>query len=153
MDRKDKDILALLQENATLSTSEIAERVSLSVTACWKRIQRLTQEGVIRKQVYLLDSHKLGLGVTVFVSVKTNHHDMDWLRKFALGVRDIPEVVEFHRMSGDTDYLLKVVVPSIAGFDAVYKKLIQIAALFDVSSSFAMEELKYTTSLPLSYAP
>ncbi|HSV47571.1 MAG TPA: Lrp/AsnC family transcriptional regulator [Ramlibacter sp.] len=151
MDKKDRGILHLLQGDAKLSTSEIAERVSLSVTACWKRIQRLTDEGYIRRQVCLLDSKMLGLGVTVFVSIKTSHHDLQWLRKFALGVRDLPEVMEFYRMSGDTDYLLKVVVPDIAGFDRVYKKLIQIAELFDVSSSFAMEEIKYTTALPLDY--
>ena len=151
MDKKDSNILSLLQEDATLSVNEIAERVSLSPTACWKRIQRLTQEGVIRKQVCLLDNEKLGVGVTVFVSIKTNHHDMQWLQKFAAGVRDMTEVVEFYRMSGEIDYLLKVVVPDIQGFDVVYKKLIQIVELFDVSSSFAMEELKYTTALPLDY--
>ncbi|MBP7566557.1 MAG: Lrp/AsnC family transcriptional regulator [Burkholderiaceae bacterium] len=152
MDRKDQRILDLLQADARLSTSEIAERVSLSVTACWKRIQRLTEEGYIRQQVCLLDSKKIGLGVTVFVSVRTSHHDLAWLRKFAAGVRDMPEVTEFYRMSGNTDYLIKVVVPDIAGFDRVYKKLIQVAELFDVSSSFAMEEIKYTTALPLDYA-
>lgn len=152
MDKKDGNILSILQEDATLSVNEIAERVSLSPTACWKRIQRLTQEGVIRKQVCLLDSRKLGVGVTVFVAVKTNQHDLQWLQKFAAGVRDMPEVVEFYRMSGEIDYLLKVVVPDIQGFDMVYKKLIQVVELFDVSSSFAMEELKYTTALPLDYA-
>jgi len=151
MDRKDQKILALLQTDARLSMSDIAERVSLSVTACWKRVQRLTEEGYVRQQVCLLDSKKVGLGVTVFVSIKTSHHDLQWLRKFALGVRDMPEVMEFYRMSGDTDYLLKVVVPDIAGFDRVYKKLIQVADLFDVSSAFAMEEIKYTTALPLDY--
>ncbi len=152
MDKKDRNILSILQEDATLSVNDMAERVSLSPTACWKRIQRLTQEGVIRKQVCLLDNRKLGVGVTVFVAIKTNHHDLQWFETFAMGVRDMPEVVEFYRMSGDTDYLLKVVVPDIQGFDLVYKKLIQIADLFDVSSSFAMEELKYTTALPLDYA-
>ena len=152
MDKKDSNILSILQDDATLSVNEIAERVSLSPTACWKRIQRLTQEGVIRKQVCLLDNRKLGVGVTVFVAVKTNHHDLQWLQKFAAGVRDMPEVVEFYRMSGEIDYLLKVVVPDIQGFDMVYKKLIQVVELFDVSSSFAMEELKYTTALPLDYA-
>ncbi|MCK9509364.1 MAG: Lrp/AsnC family transcriptional regulator [Pigmentiphaga sp.] len=151
MDKKDKIILSLLQRDASLSVNELAEQVSLSPTACWKRVQRLMQEGVIQKQVYLLDSAKLGVGVTVFVSIKTQHHDIAWLERFAAGVRDLPEVVEFYRMSGDIDYLLKVVVPDIAGFDAVYKKLIKIAELFDVSSSFAMEELKYTTALPLDY--
>ncbi|MDX3904490.1 MAG: Lrp/AsnC family transcriptional regulator [Pigmentiphaga sp.] len=152
MDKKDRNILSIVQEDATLSGNEIAERVSLSPTACWKRIQRLTQEGVIRKQVCLLDSRKLGVGVTVFVAIKTNHHDLQWLQKFAAGVRDMPEVVEFYRMSGEIDYLLKVVVPDIQGFDMVYKKLIQVVELFDVSSSFAMEELKYTTALPLDYS-
>lgn len=151
MDKKDSNILSILQEDATLSVNEIAERVSLSPTACWKRIQRLTQEGVIRKQVCLLDNRKLGVGVTVFVAVKTNHHDLQWLQKFAAGVRDMPEVVEFYRMSGDIDYLLRVVVPDIAGYDAVYKELIRVAELTDVSSSFAMEQLKYTTALPLNF--
>lgn len=151
MDKKDRTILSILQNDAKLAINEIAERVNLSSTACWNRIQRLTEDGFIRQQVCLLDSHKVGLGVTVFVSIKTNHHDLKWFRQFSLGVCDLPEVVEFYRMSGDTDYLLKVVVPDIAGFDRVYKKLIQIAELFDVSSSFAMEELKYTTALPLDY--
>jgi Lrp/AsnC family transcriptional regulator len=151
MDKKDRTLLQLLQNDARLSMSELAERVSLSVTACWKRVQRLQDEGYVRQQVCLLDAHKVGLGVTVFVSVKTAHHDLAWLRKFAAGVRDMPEVTEFYRMSGDTDYLLKVVVPDIAGFDRVYKKLIQVVELFDVSSSFAMEEIKYTTALPLDY--
>ena len=151
MDKKDSNILSILQEDATLSVNEIAERVSLSPTACWKRIQRLTQDGIIRKQVCLLDSKKLGAGVTVFVAIKTNRHDMQWLQQFAAGVRDMPEVVEFYRMSGETDYLLKVVAPDIQGFDVVYKRLIQVVELFDVSSSFAMEELKYTTALPLDY--
>ena len=149
MDKQNKIILALLQEDATISINEIAERVSLSATACWKRIQKMTQEGIIRKQVCLLDSKKLGMGVTVFVAIKTNHHDLQWLLRFAAGVRVMPEVVEFYRMSGEIDYLLKVLVPDIQGFDEVYKKLIKIVELFDVSSSFSMEELKYTTALPL----
>jgi Lrp/AsnC family transcriptional regulator len=125
--------------------------VSLSTTACCKRVQRLHEQGYIRHQVCLLDSAKLGLEATVFVSIKTSHHDLAWLRRFALGVRGLPEVVEFYRMSGAIDYLLKVVVPDVAGFDRVYKKLIQIVELFDASSSFAMEEIKHTAALPLSY--
>lgn len=152
MDKTDRLILGLLQKDARMPVNEIAERVSLSTTACWKRVQRLNEQGFIRQQVCLLDPVKLGVGTTVFVSIKTSRHDLDWLRRFSLGVRDLPEVVEFYRMSGETDYLLKVVVPDIAGFDRVYKKLIQIVELFDVSSSFAMEEIKYTTALPLNYA-
>lgn len=151
MDKKDRSILALLQADARLSNNEIAERVHLSATACWKRIQQMQEVGLIRRQVCLLDNQKAGLGLTVFVSIKTNRHNLEWFEKFSLGVKDMPEVMEFYRMTGDTDYLLKVVVPDIAGFDIIYKKLICVAELFDVSSSFAMEEIKYTTALPLDY--
>lgn len=151
MDKKDKILLSLLQENATRPVTELAEHVSLSPTACWKRIQRLQNDGIITRQVCLLDRQKLGVGVTVFVAVKTSRHEPQWLEQFAAGVCDMPEVVEFYRMSGEIDYLLKVVVPDISGFDLVYKRLIQTAELFDVSSSFSMEELKYTTELPLTY--
>lgn len=151
LDNKDRAILTILQEDATFSTSEIAERVSLSTTACWKRIQRLQEDGVITKQVYLLDRKKIGIGVTVFVAIKTSRHEPKWLEKFAQGVKDFPEVVEFYRMSGEIDYLLKVVVPDIESFDRIYKKLIQTIELHDVTSSFSMEEIKYTTAMPLSY--
>lgn len=151
LDNKDRAILAILQENATIPTSEIAERVSLSTTACWKRIQRLQEDGIITKQVYLLDRKKIGVGVTVFVAVKTNRHESKWLQTFAQAIKDFPEVVEFYRMSGEVDYLLKVVVPDIEGFDKVYKRLIQTIELYDVNSSFSMEEIKYTTALPLDY--
>ena len=151
MDAISKNILALLQADASLSVSDIAERVNLSSTACWKRIQRLTRDGTISRQVCLLDRKKLGVDITVFVAIKTNKHELQWLEKFAANVRDIPEVVEFYRMSGDVDYLLKIVAPDIAGFDKIYKKLIRSAELFDVSSSFAMEEIKHTTALPLDY--
>jgi Lrp/AsnC family transcriptional regulator len=126
--------------------------VHLSPTPCWRRIQKLQAAGIIRKQVALLDPVKVNAGVTVFVSIRTNQHNADWFERFARGVRDIPEVVEFYRMSGETDYLLRVVVPDIQGYDAVYKKLIGVAELFDVSSSFAMEQIKYTTALPLGFA-
>jgi|SRR5690606_31233507 Lrp/AsnC family transcriptional regulator len=151
MDHIDKKILTLLQEDATLSIAEIAERVGLSTTPCWRRIQKLEESGVIDKRVTLLDPEKLNVGVTVFVSIRTNQHNIEWLEAFAAAVAKIPEVVEFYRMSGDIDYLLRVVVPDIAGYDAVYKKLIKAADLSDVSSSFAMERIKYTTALPLSY--
>ncbi|NYT23873.1 Lrp/AsnC family transcriptional regulator [Alcaligenaceae bacterium] len=152
MDRKDLALLGLLQLDASLPISTLAEKVSLSPTACWKRIQRLTKEGIIRRQVCLLDRRKLDLGVTVFVGVKTSQHNVGWLEQFTSGVRALPEVVEFYRMSGDVDYLLKVVVSDIEGFDRVYKKIIETAEIFDVSSSFSMEELKYTTALPLDNA-
>lgn len=151
LDRTNKAILALLQENALLSIQQIAERVRLSPTPCWRRIQQLREAGVIRKQVAILEPAALNLPVTVFVSVKTAQHNAAWVDKFARGVNDLPEVVEFYRMSGDIDYLLRVVVPDIQGYDAFYKKLIKTAELIDVSSSFAMEQIKFTTALPLTY--
>jgi len=132
--------------------SDIAARVHLSVTACWKRVRNLEESGIIRRRVALLDAARLNVGVTVFVAVKTSQHNAAWLERFARAVSEIPEVVEFYRMSGEVDYLLRVVVPDIAGYDAVYKRLIRSVEMFDVSSSFAMEQIKYTTALPLDYA-
>ena len=152
MDRIERKILACLQEDASLSNAEVAERVGLSPTPCWRRIQNLEKAGVVRKRVALLDPEKLKVGVTVFVRVKTSQHSYDWLESFAKGIAEIEEVVEFYRMSGDIDYLLRVVVPDIAAYDAVYKRLIQVASFADVSSNFAMEQIKYTTALPLTYA-
>ena len=152
MDSIDKKILAIQQVDSTVAVAAIAERVGLSATACWRRIQNLEKSGVIRRRVALLDAKALGVGVTVFVSLKTSKHSQEWLESFAAHVAAIDEIVEFYRMSGDVDYLLKVVVPDIAGFDAVYKRLIAVVDFSDVSSSFAMEEIKYATALPLSYA-
>lgn len=151
IDEFDRKILAALQEDAGLSNAEIAERVGLSLTPCWRRIRNLEEAGVIRRRVALLDRRKLNVGVTVFVAVRTNQHTQAWLERFARAVDGIPEVVEFYRMAGDTDYLLRVVVPDIAAYDGVYKRLIEKIDLTDVSSSFAMEELKYTTAVPLNY--
>ncbi|WP_022979553.1 Lrp/AsnC family transcriptional regulator [Ideonella sp. B508-1] len=152
LDALDVKILNLLQANAELQMGEIAEQVGLSSTPCWRRIQRMKDAGIITKQVCLLDAKKVNVGVTVFVSVRTSVHTDDWFRQFRATVQAIPEVVEFYRMSGDVDYLLRVVVPDIAAYDSVYKRLIAGTNLADVSSSFAMEELKLTTALPLSYA-
>ena len=152
MNKIDRNILKLLQEDSTLSTADIAERVGLSTTPCWRRIQRLEESGVIRKRVALLARDKLNLGVNVFVAVKTNQHNWEWLAKFSEAVNQFPEVVEFYRMAGESDYLLRVVVPDIPSFDTFYKKLVQTTDLSDVSSSFAMEQIKYTTALPLEYA-
>jgi len=152
MDDIDRNILANLQDDATLSLNEIAARVGLSPTPCWRRIQKLEESGVIRARVALLDGAKLNVGVTVFVSIRTNQHNGEWLEKFADSVAAIPEVVEFYRMSGEIDYLLRVVVPNIEAYDAFYKRLIAVIDLSDVSSSFAMEQIKYTTALPLTYA-
>jgi Lrp/AsnC family transcriptional regulator len=151
MDETDRKILALIQEDLSLPIGEIAERVGLSATPCWRRIQKLEEAGVIRKRVALLDGEKLNVGVTVFVAVRTNEHSAEWLNQFARAVSEFPEVVEFYRMSGDIDYLIRLVVPDIAAYDAFYRRLIAKVRLSDVSSSFAMEEIKYTTALPLGY--
>ena len=152
MDEIDRGILACLQRDAAMPVGEIAAKVGLSVSPCWRRIQKLEAGGVIRSRVALLDPAQMNVGVTVFVSVRTNQHNATWADKFCREVAKIPEVVEFYRMSGQVDYLLRVVVPDIATYDAVYKRLIRVADLYDVSSSFAMEQIKYTTALPTQYA-
>ena len=152
IDAIDRELLRLLQEDAEIPMAKLAEAVNLSATPCWRRIQRLKDAGVITRNVVLLDPKKINLGITVFVAVRTNQHSQEWFDTFHRAVKAIPEVVEFYRMSGDVDYLLRVVVPDIAAYDAVYKQLIRSSDLFDVSSSFAMEEIKFTTALPLSYA-
>jgi len=152
LDEIDRRILQELQKDATIPVAELADRVGLSRTPCWRRVQRLEEEGVIRRRVALLDRSKLNLGVTVFVTVRTSNHSEEWLESFARAVNSIEEVVEFYRMSGEIDYLLRVIVPDIAAYDSVYKRLIRKVELFDVSSSFAMEEIKYTTAVPVTYA-
>lgn len=152
MDATDIQILDCLQNDATLTVSEIAKRVGLSTSPCWNRIQRLEAAGIIRARVGLLDPAALNVGVTAFVSIRTSNHNAAWFETFAKVVSSAPEVVEFYRMSGDVDYLLRVVVPDIGAYDEFYKRLIDKVDLQDVSSSFAMEEIKYTTALPLDYA-
>ena len=152
MDKIDRKLLALLQDDADRPLNELAEAVHLTPTPCWKRIQRLQREGVIRKKVVLCEPAKLNLGLTAFVAVRTTQHSDAWLKKFAAAVQTIPEIVEAYRMSGDIDYMLRIVVPDIAGYDAVYRRLIRAVELSDVSSSFAMERLKYSTALPVDFA-
>lgn len=149
LDRIDRRILALLQEDATRSVAEVAECVGLSATPCWKRIKRLENVGVISRRVAILDRDLLGLGVTVIVAVRAARHSEEWLTTFAEGVARLPEVVEFYRMSGEIDYLLKIVAKDIADYDRIYRKLIDVVELHDVTSSFAMQEIKATTALPL----
>ena len=149
LDAIDRKILMVLQEDASLSVAEIGQKVGLSSTPCWKRIQRLEADGVILKRVALIDQDKIGLGITVFVSVETGDHSQEWLGRFAETVGGMPEVMEFYRMAGDVDYMLRVVVPDIAGYDTFYKKLIGTVPLKNVTSRFAMEKIKSTTSLPI----
>lgn len=152
MDAFDFKILELLQLDAAMPVAEIAEQIGLSTTPCWRRIRNLEESGVIRRRVAVLDAQKINAGVTVFVGVKAGRHAADWLDIFAAAVKDIEEVLEVYRLSGEIDYLLKIVVPDIAAYDDVYKRLIAKSDFADVSSFFAMEEIKSTTALPLRYA-
>ncbi len=149
MDTIDRKILAVVQEDASLSVAEIGQRVGLSSTPCWKRLQRLEAEGVIVRRVALIDPEKIGLGITVFVSIETGDHSQDWLKRFAETVSAMPEVMEFYRMAGDVDYMLRVVVHDMQSYDTFYKKLIATVPLKNVTSRFAMERIKSTTALPI----
>lgn len=151
MDRLDRKILTLLQDDATTPVAEIGKKVGLSTTPCWRRIQKLEEDGVIKRRVAVLDPAKVNTKVTAFVSIRTSQHSDDWLKNFARVVAEFPEVMEFYRMSGDVDYLLRVVVPDIEAYDRFYQRLIAKVDIMDVSSSFAMEQIKYTTKLPLEY--
>lgn len=152
LDELDRKILATLQIDSSLSVQEVGERVGLSSTPCWRRIQKLESTGYIRRRVALLDADKLNLGVSVFIAVRTNQHNAEWAERFKKIVISFPEVVDFFRLSGDVDYLIRAVVPDIAAYDDLYQRLIAKIDLHDVSSMFAMEQIKSTTELPLIYA-
>ncbi len=149
LDQNDRHILKLLQQDATQSLEKLAEALSLSTNACWRRVKRMEANGVIERRVALVSPEAVGLNITVFVSVKTDDHSAEWLENFACATASIAEVVEFYRMAGDIDYLLKLMVRDVADYDRVYKKLINAATLSDVSASFAMERIKYETALPI----
>ena len=149
LDAIDRKILRVLQDDATLSVAEIGERVGLSSTPCWKRIQRMEADGIITGKVALVDQNKIGLGLSVFVSVESDDHSDAWLQKFAGAVSAMPEVMEFYRMAGDVDYMLRVVVADMQSYDIFYKKLIGAVALKNVTSRFAMEKIKAVTALPI----
>lgn len=150
MDLVDRKILNMLQTDASLTVKQIAAQISLSVTPCWKRIQKLESQGFIRARVALLDPAKVNANVTVFVAIKTNQHTKEWIDRFSRAVSDMQEVMEIYRMSGEIDYLLKVVVSSIEAYDRFYKDLVDRIELSNVTSSFAMEQIKYTTALPIN---
>lgn len=150
MDKLDRKILDLLQ-HGVLSAAEVADRVGLSKAPCWRRIKSLEDNGTIKKTVALLDAGAVNVGTTVFVSVKTASHTAAWFERFARTVAEIPEITEIYRMSGDIDYLMRIVVPNIDAYDVVYKKLIAAVDFLDVSASFALETIKHTTALPLTY--
>ena len=150
MDTIDRKILAVLQQDASRSVADIGKDVGLSSTPCWKRIQRLQADGIIHKRVALVDQEKVGLGITVFVSIQTGDHSKQWLDHFAREISAMPQVMEFYRMAGDVDYMLRVVVPDVQSYDAFYKRLIAVVPLRNVTSRFAMEKIKATTALPLA---
>jgi Lrp/AsnC family transcriptional regulator len=148
MDSIDRKLLSLLQDDASMPLQDIAARVGLSVNPCWRRIKRMESEGIIRARVAVLDPEKVGLNVTVFVRIKIREHTSEWVKRFAAAIRSIAEIAECHRMGGDVDYMLKVIVADIAGYDRVYKQLIaKVPGLGEVSALFSMERIKYTTKI------
>jgi Lrp/AsnC family transcriptional regulator len=151
MDPTDRAILRELQRDCDQPIETLAEKVHLSRNACWRRIKALEAKGIIRGRVALVDGARINLGLIAFIAIKTSQHDPKWLEKFSAAVRDLPEIIGVYRTTGETDYLLHAVVPDIAGYDRLYKRLISKIPLTDVSSSFVMEKIKETTALPLDY--
>lgn len=149
IDQNDRNILRALQQDASLSLENLAAKLSLSTNACWRRIKRMEADGIIERRVAIVQPESVGLGMTAFVAVKTNDHSDKWLEKFAAAASSIDELVEFYRMAGEVDYMLKFLVRDMADYDRVYKKLITVVSLSDVSASFAMERIKYTTAVPV----
>lgn len=152
MDPRDRRILDALQADASIAVADLADRVGLSASACWRRIKSLEDEGVISRRVALIDRRRANVPMTVFVGVRTSRHSMEWLEAFRQAIADIPEIVEAYRLTGEMDYLLRLVVPSVEVYDSVYKTLISRLDFTDVSSFISMEELKFTTAIPLKYA-
>jgi Lrp/AsnC family transcriptional regulator len=149
MDSTDRKILAILQEDASIAVADVAKRVNLSQTPCWRRIQRLTEDGVITRRVALVNPDAIGLGLTVFVEIETGDHSKEWLQRFSEAIAQMPEVMEIYRMAGDVDYMLRITVPSMAAVDDFYHRLIEMVPLKNVTSRFAMERVKYTTAYPV----
>ncbi len=149
IDDSDIKILKILQVDATRSLESIAEEVGVSLNTCWRRVQRLESEGILERRVALVDNEKVGLPLTVFVSIRTDDHSKSWAERFDKAVKSMPEIVEFYRLAGDVDYILKMVVGSVSDYDKAYQRLIGKIKLSDVSASFAMEKMKFTTELPL----
>ena len=149
LDDKDRALLMQLQIDASQSTDKLAKAVGVSKTAAWNRVQRLYSAGIIQKQVVVLDAEKVGLKETFFISIKTNQHNEQWLINFNTMVNRYPEIVEAHRLSGETDYLLKVQVSSTREFDNLYKKIVSDVDLYSVTSNLSMQVLKQNSPLPL----
>ena len=149
IDDNDRNILRALQRDASVSLENLAARINLSTNACWRRIKRMEADGIISRRVVIVEPEAVGLGMTVFVAVRTNDHSDVWLKEFAGAASAVEEVVEFYRMAGEVDYMLKLLVRDVADYDRVYKKLIKAVPLSDVSASFAMERIKYETAVPV----
>jgi len=149
IDETDRQLLRLLQSNGAFSLETLAGELSISTNSAWRRVKRLEESGVIARRVAIVAPEKVGLGMTVFVAVKTSDHSQDWIDRFARAASAIPEIVEFYRMAGEVDYLLKLLVRDVSDYDRVYKKLIATAPMSDVSASFAMERIKHETAVPL----
>ncbi|WP_220149784.1 Lrp/AsnC family transcriptional regulator [Sphingomonas aracearum] len=151
LESADLKILEVLQKDGALSIAAVAERTGISQNGCWRRIKRLEDEGVISGRVTLVNPAKVGLDLTVFVHVKASEHSEEWFERFSAAVQEMPEVVEFYRMAGEVDYLIKLMVENIAAYDAVYKRLTKAVNIVNVTSTFAVEVLKLTTALPLTH--
>ncbi|WP_064682647.1 Lrp/AsnC family transcriptional regulator [Rhizobium bangladeshense] len=152
LDDRDKRILDMLQKNAGISVTDLAERVALSVSACSRRIQRLEESGHIARRIIVLDRERMGVPTTVFALVKTAHHSDEWTEAFRRIISDVPEIVEAHRLTGNHDYILKIVLPRVEHYDVIYKQIVRKLELFDVSASISMEELKQGMAIPVGYA-
>lgn len=152
IDDRDRRILDILQNDASISVTDLAERVALSVSACSRRIQRLEESGYIARRIVVLDRERMGVPTTLFALIKTAHHSDEWTESFRRAISDIPEIVEAHRLTGNYDYILKIVLPRVEHYDVIYKRIVRRIELFDVSASISMELLKHGTSIPVSYA-
>ncbi len=151
MNEIDKKILSILQDNADIPIAELSKKVNLSATPCWARINKLYKQGYIKKKVAVVDRLKINLPIIAFVQIRTSQHSMNWSKRFIKAVAEMEEVVEFYRLSGTVDYIFKVLVPSIEKYNEFYKKLTDKIDFSEVTSSFSMEEIKYTSTLPLNY--
>ncbi|MFB2550823.1 Lrp/AsnC family transcriptional regulator [Ensifer soli] len=153
LDERDRKILRLLQEDAALPLAQLADQVALSPSACSRRIQRLEEAGVIARRIVVLDRARMGVPTTVFALIKTAHHSDAWTEAFRRAIADIGEIVEAHRLTGNHDYILKIVLPSVEHYDVIYKQIVRRIELFDVSASISMEILKSGTAIPVGHAP
>lgn len=150
LDLIDRKIVAELMRDATLPVSQIADKVGLSQTPCWKRIQKLQDQGVLTARVALADPGKLGFGLTIFVGIEAPDHTADWREAFGKATREMPQIMEVYRMAGEMDYLLRIAVPDMAAFDTLYKRLTDAVPIKNVTSHFAMERMKFTTAYPVN---